>query len=422
MDCLKPYSHIRGANYLPPSFVHFELNDQATLDREMSYAERLGLNSVRVYLHYEGWKNNPTAYLKKVKEFMHLANNHGITVMFVVWDSSRFFKWTYSESEKKWIYTPDTLYSLESSFWPEGEEYVQSIVENLSCEPNLLMWDMMNEPLCPILLHMDPDSQECKDMIQKMWGFVRHFCKLMKELDKKHPVTVGATKSRIWNLSEVREIGADIDVISIHDYSPDRATLRENINEGINLAQEFQKPLLISEIGCLCRANPYDMALEICQEYGIGWYLWELIIRGYWADVHGIVYPDGTVRDPSIVAAIRGFFRKRTGDIVKPKVDREYHASLDILAGKKWLSNTNADYKEGLRILERIANHLEACELVPMNDPPTRRVILLSEETPENRAELCRLLVIWSEILSQHCQPLPSETPLKNPAYHWLRE
>ncbi|MEM1990773.1 MAG: hypothetical protein QW782_09130, partial [Candidatus Bathyarchaeia archaeon] len=65
MDCLKPYSHIRGANYLPPSFVHFELNDQATLDREMSYAERLGLNSVRVYLHYEGWKNNPTAYLKK---------------------------------------------------------------------------------------------------------------------------------------------------------------------------------------------------------------------------------------------------------------------------------------------------------------------------------------------------------------------
>lgn len=29
-DCLKPYAHIRGANYLPPSFVHFEMNDPLT--------------------------------------------------------------------------------------------------------------------------------------------------------------------------------------------------------------------------------------------------------------------------------------------------------------------------------------------------------------------------------------------------------
>jgi hypothetical protein len=119
MECLKPCSYIRGANYLPPFFVNFKKNDPTVLDRKMGYAERLGLNSVRVFLHYEGWKNNPEAYLNRIKEFMHLVNNRNITVMFVIWDSFRFFNWTYDEGKKKWIYTPDILYSLEPEFWLE---------------------------------------------------------------------------------------------------------------------------------------------------------------------------------------------------------------------------------------------------------------------------------------------------------------
>jgi len=56
----------------------------------------------------------------------------------------------------------------------------------------------------------------------------------------------------------------------------------------------------------------------------VGWYIWELmIVREGWGPVHGVFYEDGTVRDPSIAAAIMGFFRKRTADILPAVPDKE---------------------------------------------------------------------------------------------------
>ena len=68
---------------------------------------------------------------------------------------------------------------------------------------------------------------------------------------------------------------------------------------------------------CLCRGNPYDLGIQLHDEYKVGWYLFELMISGnYWSRVHGVVYPDGSVRDPSIAAAIMGFFRNRGEDMI----------------------------------------------------------------------------------------------------------
>lgn len=55
-----------------------------------------------------------------------------------------------------------------------------------------------------------------------------------------------------------------------------------------------------------------------------------MIGASMWRDIHGVVYPDGTVRDPSIAAAIRGFFRKRTGEIVAPNIDKEGNPTRTI--------------------------------------------------------------------------------------------
>ena len=49
------------------------------------------------------------------------------------------------------------------------------------------------------------------------------------------------------------------------------------------------------------------MAIQIADEHNVGWYVFDLIISGYWSDIHGLVYPDGTIRDPASIAAIYGF-------------------------------------------------------------------------------------------------------------------
>ncbi len=64
-----------------------------------------------------------------------------------------------------------------------------------------------------------------------------------------------------------------------------------------------------TETGCVARANPYDVTLEEHMKGKMGWYMWELMITKRWGNVHGVFYPDGTVRDPSIAAAmLPGFF------------------------------------------------------------------------------------------------------------------
>ena len=81
------------------------------------------------------------------------------------------------------------------------------------------------------------------------------------------------------------------------------------------------------EMGCVCRANPYDMTIQEHMNAHIGFYLWELMIVSgsprAWGNVHGIFYPDGTVRDPSIPMAVMGIFRNRGPNVVLERPDRE---------------------------------------------------------------------------------------------------
>ena len=141
--------------------------------------------------------------------------------------------------------------------------------------------------------------------------------------------------------------------------------------------------MINTEIGCTGRANPYDMAIEEYSNAHVGFYIWELMITTYWGNVHGIFYPDGTVRDPSIPAAMLGLYRNRSTNVVLEYPDREGWVTRILTNGVAWLNNPNASYAEGLRLAEIAANILEANQLVPMRDLPTRRVALLQEEPPD---------------------------------------
>jgi exonuclease VII small subunit len=101
------------------------------------------------------------------------------------------------------------------------------------------------------------------------------------------------------------------------------------------------------------------------------------MITGNWGTVHGLFYPDGTVRDPSIVAALLGFFRNRGANVVEEIPDRENHVTEAVENNKKWLADANPDWRVGLDLAETCANLLEAAQLVPMHDLPTRQVELL---------------------------------------------
>ncbi len=85
-----------GCNYIPSTAINQlemwqkETFDPATIDRELGWAEDLGFNSVRVFLHHMLWEQDRDGFLDRIDQFLAIADKHGIGVMLVpldaVWD------------------------------------------------------------------------------------------------------------------------------------------------------------------------------------------------------------------------------------------------------------------------------------------------------------------------------------------------
>jgi len=159
--------------------------------------------------------------------------------------------------------------------------------------------------------------------------------------------------------------------------------IRANIARAKAFAAKVGKPVFNTEIGCVGRANPYDVTLKEHNNAGVGWYIWELMITARWGTVHGVFYPDGTVRDPTIPAAILGFFRNRNQAAVLEDPDREQWVTKAVTNARKWLAAPRAKWEDGLDAAETAANLLEAAQLIAMREPPTRTVDLLRQGPPD---------------------------------------
>lgn len=96
-----------------------------------------------------------------------------------------------------------------------------------------------------------------------------------------------------------------------------------------------------------------------------------MIVPQGWDPVQGVFYADGTVRDPSIPAAIMGYFRNRSADILPSIPDREGWIAKTLNWSEKWLSDSKRTWKDGLEIAEIEANLLESAQLTAMRKPTT---------------------------------------------------
>ena len=117
------------------------------------------------------------------------------------------------------------------------------------------------------------------------------------------------------------------------------------------------------------------------------------MVQGYWSEVHGLVYPDGTIRDPSIIAALFGFYRNRDlKTSIRPNPNREGQANRALAQIEAALkedtsvfNNTKASSDKVLEAAEYAANLLEAGEMVPMYEPPTAKIRFWREQPEEKR-------------------------------------
>jgi hypothetical protein len=360
---LKDYSFVRGVNY-------GMMGNQAVLERDLGYAKRVNLNSTRIWLSFQAYEKNPQGYLSQLQNYIRTAHRMGISTMPILWNGNGLH--------------PDIL---RPAFRARGDVYVKAVINAIKDEPGLLMWDIMNEPFTNA--YYDEASNEDRPKREaEITEFVRYYLSYVKKLDPVNAVTVGYTFS-----SQLGPTSDLVDVLSFHNYTTTRASIEDVYRTAEALSQKVGKPILNSETGCIARANPYDMVLEIAEEHKTGWYLFNLIIQGYWGEVHGLFYSDGTIRDPATIAAVMGFYRNRNLEtIVKPVPNREGQAEAALKEIEAALKDNQSIFGASkvstdkiLDAAEDAANLLEAAEMVPMYEPPTAKIRFWREQPPEKR-------------------------------------
>jgi endo-1,4-beta-mannosidase len=149
-----------GCNYIPSSAINelemwqAETFDLATIDRELGWAEDLGFTSVRVFLHDQLWTQDSEGFLKRMDQFLGVAEKHHIGVMFVIFDAV----WDPNpklgpQREPKpglhnsgWVQSPGAAYLGHPEKLDELKPYVAGVIGHFKDDKRIDCWDLFNEP------------------------------------------------------------------------------------------------------------------------------------------------------------------------------------------------------------------------------------------------------------------------------------
>jgi hypothetical protein len=321
-----------GCNFIPSTAVNqlemwqAETFDPATIDRELGWAESLGFNSVRVFLHNIPWETDRDGFLKRVDEFLGIAEKHHIGVMFVLFDSvwDPFPKPGPQPSPKAhlhnagWVQSPGLVVLKDPARWEALEGYVKGVVGRFKDDRRVHVWDLINEPDNRNGSSYGKDEPSNKSELAL--GLLRKVFAWGRAVDPSQPLSSGVWtgdyepgKASAMNRYQLEES----DVITFHSYDP-----LPKLKERVAVLKGYGRPLLCTEYMARPNGSTFDPVLGYFKDEHIGAYNWGFVAgktqtiypwdswqKAYTTEpkvwFHDIFRKDGSSYDPAEVAYIR---------------------------------------------------------------------------------------------------------------------
>lgn len=82
-----------GSDYIPADAINqlemwqADTFNPAQIDKELGWAQGIGMNTMRVFLHDKLWEQDAEGFKKRIDQFLAIAARHGIRPMLVFFDS-----------------------------------------------------------------------------------------------------------------------------------------------------------------------------------------------------------------------------------------------------------------------------------------------------------------------------------------------
>jgi hypothetical protein len=261
-----------GADFLPSTAINqlemwqAESFDSITIDREMGYAESIGMNVMRVYLHHLAWQVDKIGFKKRMNTYLSIANKHGIKTIFVFFDDC--WNETYNPGKQPlpkpgihnsgWVRDPGKLNDMHLSADDMLELYVKDIFTSFKKDTRILLWDVYNEP------GNSGYGNKSMPLLEKIFSWGR-------TINPDQPLSAG-----VWNL-DLKDLNKfqleNSDVITYHNYMNEK----EHLKWIDSFLVQTGKPLICTEYMARTRGSRFENILPLLKQRKIAAINWGLV-------------------------------------------------------------------------------------------------------------------------------------------------
>lgn len=277
-----------GANFNPGTAINQlemwqeETFDPATIDKELAWAEDIGMNTMRVYLHDLLHKNDPEGLYKRMDEFLKITDKHGMKTLFVLFDScwDPFPEAGEQRAPKPhvhnsgWVQSPGQEVLQDSSQYDRLEKYVRETIGEFKNDDRILGWDVWNEP--DNMTGPSYEDVEIPNKVELVLPLLKDAFGWARAANPTQPLTSG-----VWigdwsdpeNMEPMHKMQLEqSDIITFHNYdSP------EDFEKKIKDLQRYGKPILCTEYMARPNGSTFQGFLPIAKEYNVGMYNWGFV-------------------------------------------------------------------------------------------------------------------------------------------------
>jgi hypothetical protein len=277
-----------GSDYIPATAIN-ELEmwqadtfDPQRIDLELRWAQALGMNTMRVFLHDLLWQQDAAGFRKRIDTFLRIAEQHKIKPMLVLFDSC----WdpipkSGKQREPKpgvhnsgWLQSPGAEALQDPAQSARLEAYVRGVVAAFASDKRILAWDIWNEP--DNVNSGSYGKLEPANKVDLVLALLPRAFEWTRAAHPSQPLTSGVWKGDWANpakLTPMEKVQLELsDVISFHNYGAP-----EDFEKHVLQLQTYHRPILCTEYMARGNKSTFQGILPVAKKYKVAAINWGLV-------------------------------------------------------------------------------------------------------------------------------------------------